>query len=484
MTTTRWFYIFLIIHILCWTLAPSLVRHTLPIDSNESTIWANHLQWGYDRDPYFYAFCAKLALALSQHAMWGMYFFGQCMVGVALWAIWRLASQMLPAWHALVAVMMLELVQYYNIAAIDFDDNVLQMTMWSLTLLSFYQALRFNKVLHWILAGLCAGLMLMTRYYAGIFLLSLLIFLIVDSQRRQIFLQRHFYVGLLFLILPSLPHLFWLMQHQWLTVHYVFGRMDEQSMWVSHIVQPLHFIWAQLLVFLPAIVLFMSLCIGKDQGRIVESKQFNLTHFDRAFLFYLGILPLVITISLSLLTGFTLRVLWGMSLLSLAGIMWTAWVRVDLTKKNLAVFISLIFSLMLLMVAGYVISLTKSGAHSSANFPAEKIAQQLTTTWRQHYHQPLRYVVGARELAGNIAFFSPDHPTVYIDADLNVSTWIKPEAVKQAGALFVWDMKDGMPAEWKQRFPNLILLAPQDYYSLQNPSVKVMTVGMALLPPA
>jgi 4-amino-4-deoxy-L-arabinose transferase-like glycosyltransferase len=484
MNTTRWFYTFLIIHILCWTLAPSLVRHTLPIDSNEATIWASHLQWGYDRDPYFFAICAKFALWLSHHAMWGMYFVGQCAVGVALWAVWRIANYMLPPWHALVSVMMLELVQYYNIATIDFDDNVLQMAMWTLTLLSFYRALKLNQTLNWIGAGLCAGLMLMTRYYAGIFLLAMLIFLLADSQRRQLFLQRKFYLGLLFLIIPSLPHLFWLMQHQWLTVHYVFGRMDEQSVWVSHIAQPVHFVWAQLLVFLPAILLFMSLWMGNDQGEILEDKQFSLTQFDRAFLFYLGILPLLITVGLSLLTGFTLRVLWGMSLLSLAGIMWTAWLRVNLTKKNLSVFIALVFSAMLLMVTGYAISLTKFGAHSSANFPAKKIAKQLTTIWHEHYHQPLCYVVGARELVGNIAFFSEDHPTVYIDADPHVSTWIKPEAVKQAGALFVWDMKDGMPSEWKQQFPNLIVLAPQDYYSLQNPSIKVMTVGAALLPPA
>lgn len=482
-TPTRWFYLFLIAHIICWTLAPSLLRHTLPIDSNEATIWASHLQWGYDRDPYFFAVCAKFALWVSHHAMWGMYLASQCVVGIALWAIWKLANEMLPPFHALIAVMMLELVQYYNIAAIDFDDNVLQMAMWALTLLCFYRALKDKILWYWILTGICTGLMLMTRYYAGIFVCSMFVFLLTNAERRKLFFQANLYCAILCVILLILPHVIWLIQHDWLTVRYVFGRMDEQSLWQSHVLQPLHFIWAQILVCIPAVILYCILNFKVRSRNILEDKKFSLTAFDQSFLLYLGVLPFVITVLLSVLTGFTLRVLWGMPLFSLLSIMLVGVWRMMVTRENFLLFVSLLFGLMALMLAGYAISLIKFGARSSANFPAEKMAQSLTTIWHQHYHERLPYVVGVRDLVGKVAFFSADHPVAYVESNPQISTWVNEQDLQKTGALFIWDMKDGMPLDWKQRFSKLVILMPQDLHSLQDSNTEVMRIGVALLPP-
>jgi hypothetical protein len=51
----------------------------------------------------------------------------------------------------------------------------------------------------------------------------------------------------------------------------------------------------------------------------------------------------------------------------------------------------------------------------------------------------LRYVVGRTWEAGNVAFYSPDRPSVFIDGDLRRSPWIDPEAVAYSGAVLVWD---------------------------------------------
>ncbi len=479
---TRVFYVFLVLHVLCWTFAASWARHTLPIDANEASIWARSLQWGYDRDPYFLAVCAKLALWLSRHAMWGMYFAAQCAIGVALWATWRLANNILPPFHAVVAILMLEFVQYYNIAAIDFDDNVLQVMLWSLTVLCFYHVCKSNRIVYWLLTGCCVGFLLMTRYYAVLLIAAMLIYLISDPERRRVFLQARLYMALLVVSIIVLPHVLWLAQHDWLTLHYVLDRSNEEPRWIDHLKYPFHFLWAQCLVFFPALILFMPLFFSQKSSPLLESGQFKVNRADLSFLLYIGLLPLVLTLLLSVVTGFTLRVLWGMSLLSLGGIFWVACCQVDITLRNFYRFVSFVVVMLFLFVSGYMISVKQFGADSSANFPAEKIAIAATHKWHDSFHSPLAFVVGNRRLAGNIAFFSPDRPMVYIDADARISTWIDENTVKKTGALFVWDTKDGMPLNWKARFPNLIVLAARDYYSLQDSSKKVITVGIAMLP--
>lgn len=52
-TPNQWFVLFLLLHLIIWTLVPNIIRYNLPLDTIESTIWAQQLAWGYDRNSYF-----------------------------------------------------------------------------------------------------------------------------------------------------------------------------------------------------------------------------------------------------------------------------------------------------------------------------------------------------------------------------------------------------------------------------------------------
>ena len=53
---------------------------------------------------------------------------------------------MLPKSYALIALLLLEGIQYFNFHAIDFNDNTLELGLWGLTIYFFYQALRGIEV--------------------------------------------------------------------------------------------------------------------------------------------------------------------------------------------------------------------------------------------------------------------------------------------------------------------------------------------------
>lgn len=135
--TTNWLIAFIITHVTAWTLAPALIRFTLPMDSMEGALWGRQLEWGYDKNPFMNGWLTALALKMDGHTGWFIYLFSQLSVAICFWAIWQLSKKIVPPIYALIAVLLLEGMQYYNFHAIDFNDNTLELAIWSLTALFF-----------------------------------------------------------------------------------------------------------------------------------------------------------------------------------------------------------------------------------------------------------------------------------------------------------------------------------------------------------
>ena len=43
---TNLFYIFIITHLIAWTLVPTLTNNNLPLDTIEALAWGSNLDWG------------------------------------------------------------------------------------------------------------------------------------------------------------------------------------------------------------------------------------------------------------------------------------------------------------------------------------------------------------------------------------------------------------------------------------------------------
>jgi len=50
------FYSFLIIHLILWTLIPTLTNNNLPLDTIEALAWGSNLDWGFNKHPPASAF--------------------------------------------------------------------------------------------------------------------------------------------------------------------------------------------------------------------------------------------------------------------------------------------------------------------------------------------------------------------------------------------------------------------------------------------
>ncbi len=380
----------------------------------------------------------------------------------------------------------MESIQYYNLHAIDFNDNTLELGLWALTALYFYLALRkpAGRYRHWILTGLFAGLGMMAKYYTAALLTGMALFLFLNAENRKQLATLPPYAGLVAFLAVILPHTIWLFSHEFITVTYVFNRTASMPSWTNHIFFPAQFAWQQAQAFLPALVLFALLFTG-SRPRLAPQR-WKLSAFDQGFLFYVGLGPILLTLLLSIMLGIKLRAGWGMPLLSLWGIILIATLQPNLDIKKLHRFIAAVFIVMGIILGGYSFSLLRSSTTSSANFPGREIAQALTQEWHDTYHAPLTYVAGSRWLGGNVEFYSKDHPAVYMEWNHKRAPWINDAELQHKGAIFLWDVTDDetLPTEIQKRFPQLQAARVMEFsWHRDHGRLTPERVGVAILPP-
>jgi hypothetical protein len=121
----RWFCLFIFLHVLAWTCIPYFTRYTLPMDSMEGYVWGRNLEWGYDKNPFLNGWLTYLAVLIDNYRGWAIYLFSQLSVALCFVGTWLLAKKILPLPQSFLAVVILESSQYYNLHAIDFNDNTL-----------------------------------------------------------------------------------------------------------------------------------------------------------------------------------------------------------------------------------------------------------------------------------------------------------------------------------------------------------------------
>ena len=77
---SKFFVIFLFVHVSIWTLIPTLVNSNLPLDTIEALAWASDIQWGYSKHPPLSAWFSGLVFAIFSNQDWAYYLLSQLFV--------------------------------------------------------------------------------------------------------------------------------------------------------------------------------------------------------------------------------------------------------------------------------------------------------------------------------------------------------------------------------------------------------------------
>ena len=204
-------------HLVVWTVLPILVCPNLQLDLVEDLALGKEWQLGYWKHPPLPWWTADLAYRLVGRID-AVYVLGPLAVGVCLYALWLLGREVAGDLEALVAVLALEGIHYYNFSAVKFAHDQMQLPFWALTALFFYRALTRARALDWLLAGAFLALAFWSKYAAFALAATLGLFLLFDPTARRAWRTPGPWLMALAFALVIAPHFWWLVDTSFMQI--------------------------------------------------------------------------------------------------------------------------------------------------------------------------------------------------------------------------------------------------------------------------
>ena len=159
------FYTFITIHLIVWTLIPTLTNNNLPLDTIEHLAWGSNLDWGFNKHPPMVAFVLEIFYQIFGANDWAYYLLSQIFVIISFIVVFILAEKFFKnKVFSLLSVLLLEGIYFYNFTTPEFNVNVCLMPFWALTVLYLWKGFKDNKTVDWLLMGLFGGLWFMSKY--------------------------------------------------------------------------------------------------------------------------------------------------------------------------------------------------------------------------------------------------------------------------------------------------------------------------------
>ncbi|MGD9153825.1 MAG: glycosyltransferase family 39 protein [Gammaproteobacteria bacterium] len=477
-----WFWVFFVVYIVGWVVVHVFVNHALPHDAIETFMWGMHLEWGYDKHPWVTPFAAHLIMLVNRSS-WFIYTIAYFISALGIYFIWQVAKEIFHPVYAFAAAAIYFIVYFYTAIPSWFNVHLFLFLFYPLITLLFYRAIKTQKITFWILVGFFAGLAMMSKYVALLLFIAMFAFLLVEPKARINFRKPGVYIALIVFFVVIFPNVYWLFQHDFISIRFPFFEASggKKSL-ISHLINPYKFIQVIIAQFvfaiIPLLLLFIKNSAADKNSRILACAN-KIDAYDCKFILFLCVIPILIPVLLSVIFGFKLLGDWSTPLLYMFGMLFFCVKQPTVYYRRLVMFI---IAMLVMLFMGFVIytsaSLFDKKAHAD-KYPAKLIAKTITDEWHKRYHKPLKYVAGSRYIAGYVAFYSADHPDVFVEWDQRFSQWIDLNEMKKYGAVFVQDgyygtTVFGLPAGYNsasafpssvlKRFPRLEIL-PVQYFN-------------------
>ena len=401
------FYIFLIIHLIIWTLIPTLTNHNLPLDTIEALAWGSNLDWGFNKHPPASAFFVEVFYNIFGNKDWAYYFLSQIFVIFSFFIVWKFSYDLLSdKYFALLSVLLLEAIYYFNFTSPEFNVNICQLPFWSLTVYYSWKIYSKKKIelKECLLLGVFAGIGFLSKYLFVYLLISIkFLFLYSIFIKKDLkYSFQYLLPSIVFLVILT-PHLIWLMNNDYITVTYGIHRtgLNELSI-IDHFKYPIVFIGKQIGILIPFFILIFLL---------ISKFKFTLKFNDKKLLFLLGInlLPIIFIFLTSLILGAKIRTMWMTPFYLFIGTLFVYILQSQINIKRIKNFYKVFIFLFLLSPISYAyISIDQTNKRT--DYPGNEIANKVQKKWNQEFNLPINVVLGDEWNAGNLSYHLKSRP--------------------------------------------------------------------------
>jgi len=401
------FYSFIAIHLILWTLIPSLTNNNLPLDTIEALAWGNNLDWGFNKHPPASAFFPEIFYQIFGAQDWAYYLLSQIFVGIAFIVVFKFAEELFKnKTLSLISVLLLEGVYFYNFTTPEFNVNICQLPFWALCV--YYSWKLFDKqhvaLKNYFWLGVFAAIGFLSKYLFIYLLIAidLLFFYVIFIKNYQKF-DFKYLISLEIFIVLLIPHLIWLTNNDYVTITYGLARTElDNSSLLDHIIYPLIFLGKQIGILIPLFIMSFFL---------VKKFKFKISLKDKKLLFliFVNLVPIGLMFLTSMLTGSKIRTMWMTPFYLFFGVLIVYIFQAQINLKKLNGFISafLISSAFSLLAYAYI-SITETDKRT--DYSGKEIAEKTQYFWDQDHKDPINVVLGDEWHAGNLSYHLKSRP--------------------------------------------------------------------------
>jgi 4-amino-4-deoxy-L-arabinose transferase-like glycosyltransferase len=431
------FAAFLALHFAVWTALPTLLYANLPLDLIEALTYGREWQLGYDKLPPLPWWLVEIMHRIVD-ADAAYYALAQIAVIVAFIAVWATARKLLGVTGALVSVLIIDGMHYFQYTAVKFNHDVIQLPFWGLAGYAFHAALKRGRVGHWLLLGFSFGAALWAKYFVVVLAAPYVLFLLLDRDARRALATPGPWLALVVALVVAAPHVVWLIQNDFLPLAYAEHRATVVHGWFDHILRPAVFAGSQIFFLLPTFFIASALFWPQRTTRAQDAAD----AFDRRIVTLLAFGPGVAMILLTALSGRGAIAMWGYPLWLYVGLWLVLTARTFLDHNRLTRLVAAwaaVFTIFVIVFAvNYTVLPLLDHRYRAAFFPGNSLAAALTQRFHDATGEKLDYVVGSMWDGGNLAHYSPDQPQVLIDGLPQRTPWIDLNDLHKKGAIVLW----------------------------------------------
>ena len=400
------FFIFVLSHLLIWTVVPTITNKNLPLDVIEALAWGSNLDWGFNKHPPGSAFFPEIFFQIFGAQDWAYYFLSSLFVVISFYFVFKVADEILSSkLLSLFSVLILEAIYFYNFTTPEFNVNVCQLPFWSLVVYFSWKIYSSKeiKLSDCFFIGLFGAIGFLSKYLfvyllASIFLLFMYLILIKKDRKFDF----KYFITLEVFVILLIPHFIWLYGNDFITIFYGLKRTGLEPSLINHFEQPILFLFKQIGTLLPFFFLIWLL-VKKIQFK------FNVKDKKLLFLLVINLLPIFLILITSAIMGSKIRTMWMTPFYLYFGVLFIYILKSQINVKKINSFLyGFLFLFFLSPIIYSYVSISQTDKRT--DYPGKEIASKVQLIWSKDFNGEIQFVTGDEWKAGNLSYHLKSRP--------------------------------------------------------------------------
>jgi 4-amino-4-deoxy-L-arabinose transferase-like glycosyltransferase len=449
-----------------WAGVAAWVNPAQYADNLEQFSWSHSIELGYWKHPPLPTWLIALPIRFIGFSVYWTYALAaMCFIGTVFFT-WRITNRMFGQHAAMLTVLLMGLHIGFSWRAQLYNHNTVLIlfsaaTVWA-TMLALDLSRGSDVKLHqkhvwmpwgtWVLAGVFAGLAMLSKYQALVPLTGILIALYAGGYFKQTRMRYGAALAAATALLVFTPHLIWMATGSGSTIDNAFQSAEGLNA-LERLKSVFKFLLIQIRFHFPILMAIALLVLLKSPSTSTPTTtNTTLTQQNRAWLVGLVVWPALFVSFVTLSGGVRLQAQWGLQTFQFL-VIFIGWrLAVALPQRSMGQAVGVVLFAQLVLTGFFAWSIVSPSQKiwqgtRSRNFPAVAIAKEISSKWYKASRCELKYVVGPSFDATIVSAYSGHHPIVLEDGDFRKQPWVTSALLKEHGALYLAETARALPAE-------------------------------------